>query len=122
MKLTIDKVYSKDFIDYIVDYIGEKVIDTFNNIEVQKIDQEFNINTYQVFKLAVRNLIIKESSTNYTITINKNIRYNGNNLNSLVNMITYGNRTCKGYPLIEKIFNLVHNNIDILYKEWLIGY
>ena len=122
MKLTIEKIYSKDFIDYVVNYIQNKVIDTFNNIEAQKINKEFNIDTYQIFKLAAKNLIIKESPTNYTVTINRNVKYKGYNLNSLVNMITYGNRTCKGYPLIEKIFNLVHNNIDILYKEWLIGY
>ena len=122
MKIIIDKSYNESFVKvFLVKYIHDKILDLYNPNKVLRINNEFKINSKKVFEVAANNLIVNETPTYYKVSINRNVRVDSNNLVSLLNLITYGSRTCKGYTLIIDIFNFIKDNLDVLYKEWLDG-
>lgn len=114
--------YSKEFITWLSKELLKIFNDSFNRKRLAIIDKEFNIDSLNIIKFALNNLCINEQSNSYSISINKNLKFDHQPLDSLINLITYGNRSCKGYAIILDIFNYIVKNIDILYKEWLDGY
>ncbi len=120
MQLTIHNkdLYSKEFVfGYLRRYIYELFIKHNDPIRFKVIDKEFGIDCLEAVKYALANLQVSETTNSYLISINKNLRYKNANLDSLINLITYGNRSCKGYTLVYDIFNYIANNLDIIYKE-----
>ena len=123
MKLVIynKEKYHKEFIKYLSKFI----LDVFNgSINLRKIDlirDEFGIDVLNIIRFALKNLKITEQPNSYTIEIDKNKKYKHENVSSLINLITYGNRSCKGYPIVYDIFKFIAENIDRLYEEWLDG-
>lgn len=114
--------YSKEFITWLSKELLKIFNDSFNRKRLVRIDKEFNIDSLNIIKFALNNLCIDEQSNSYSISINKNLKFDHQPLDSLINLITYGNRSCRGYTIILDIFNYIAKNIDILYKEWLDGY
>ena len=115
-------IYSKEFITWLSKELLKIFNDSFNRKRLAIIDKEFNIDSLNIIKFALNNLCINEQSNSYSISINKNLKFNHQTLDNLINLITYGNRSCRGYTIILDIFNYIAKNIDILYKEWLDGY
>lgn len=124
MKLVIynKENYHKDFIYH---YLPELILNTFNgSINLKKIDtinDEFGIDTLNIIRFALKSLKITEQPNSYTIEIDKNKKYKHENVNSLISLITYGNRSCKGYSIVYDIFKFIAEKIDQLYEEWLDG-
>ena len=120
MKLVIynKHKYSEDFIyNHIPNYLYSIITNSIDKKKLINIDQTFGINTEEIIDDALKHLKITESANSYTIEINKNRKYKGLNENALINLITYGNRTCKGYNLIYITFSLVAEKLDLIYKE-----
>ncbi len=113
--------YSRKFIEDIPNKILELFNELFNRKRLSLIDKEFDINSLNIIRFALENLSISEQSNSYSISINKNLKFDHQSVDSLINLITYGNRNCKGYTIVLDIFNYIAKNIDILYKEWLDG-
>ena len=112
-------LYAKSFIyKYLPKYIYNLAISSCDKKILDKFDKEFDINSLEVIKKSMGNLIVSEQWDSYIIKTDKNLKYDRFNLDSVINLITYGNRTCKGYKLIFDIFELVGKKIDIIYKEW----
>lgn len=115
-------IYSKEFITWLSKELLKIFNDSFNRKRFIRIDKEFNIDSLNIIKFALNNLCVNEHPNSYSISINKNLKFDHQPLDSLINLITYGNRSCKGYAIILDVFNYIANNIDILYREWLDGY
>lgn len=112
--------YSKSFIEkYLPSYIMSIFKRSYSKKKLEELDKEFNIDSLNIIKTALKNLKISEQTNSYSIEINKNVKYKHQNIDSLINLITYGNRSCKGYLIIYKIFKEIAENIDIIYEEWL---
>lgn len=113
--------YSREFVDYIPSIALKLFNESFDRKRLFNIDKEFNINSLNIIRFALENLSISEQPNSYTISINKNLKFEHQPIDSLINLITYGNRNCKGYTIVLDIFNYITKNINILYKEWLDG-
>lgn len=87
------------------------------------IDKEFDIDSFNIIKLALENLTIsKVNQLMYIISINKNLKINHISIESYINLITYGNRSVKGYPIIREIFKDTSENIEEIWEKWKNGY
>lgn len=113
--------YSREFIDYIPSIALKLFNESFNRKRLFNIDKEFNINSLNIIRFALENLSVSEQPNSYTISINKNLKFEHQPIDSLINLITYGNRDCKGYTIVLDIFNYIAKKVNILYKEWLDG-
>lgn len=120
MKLVINKKYSRDFVyNYLPKYINDLVVANYNPTRAYGINQELKINLLNVFIQAVRTLRMHETGASYMLLVNKNVRVKNKSLEEVINYITYGSRTFKGYPLLLNVFNTVSNNLYIIYQRWL---
>jgi len=113
--------YNRKFIEDLPSIALKLFNNSFNRMRLLNIDREFDIDSLNIIKFALKNLIISEQPNSYSISINKNLKYDHQPVDSLINVITYGNRNCRGYTIVLDIFNYIVKNIDILYKEWLDG-
>lgn len=121
MKLILDKKLYKH--DFIYSYLKSFMFDLFKQLcdkrKLKLIDDEFNIHSYTTLLVAFRLLKITNTSDSYIISINKNLIIEDHRLNTLIDMITYGNRSVKGYPIVLKVFDIVKKNISYIYEDWL---
>jgi hypothetical protein len=113
--------YNRKFIEDLPSIALKLFNNSFNRMRLSNIDNEFDIDSLNIIRFALKNLIISEQPNSYSISINKNLKYDHQPVDSLINVITYGNRNCRGYTIVLDIFNYIVKNIDILYKEWLDG-
>lgn len=114
--------YDRDFIyNYLPKYMLNLFDESFDRNRLNLIDKEFNIDSLNVIKFSLKNLKISEQLNSYIIEIDKNKKINHLNVSSLINAITYGDRSCKGYLIVYDIFKLISDNINQLYEEWLDG-
>lgn len=113
--------YNRAFVDAVPRKILALFNSSFNRLRLSNIDKKLNINSLNIIRFALKNLIVSEQTNSYSISINKNLKYDHQPIDSLINVITYGNRNCKGYTIVLDIFNYIAKNIDILYREWLDG-
>lgn len=122
MQITIEEKdkYNKYFIyNYLPRYMYSIIENSYSSYKTKKLRKELNVNILSVYKFAIEKISIVESGDTYIISINKNLKYKDYNLNSLINYITYGNRTIKGYNLLHVLFNYISKNIADIYVEWL---
>lgn len=109
--------------EYLPDYIYSIFISSVNTLRLREFNEFFDIDSLEILDTALKNLLItKNGNYIYTITINKNLKYEDISLEFWVSVITYGNREIKGYPIILEIFNLISDDITEIYKEWVDGY
>ena len=122
MRLIINKAYNEYFVKkFLIKYIHDRILNVYDPSKAFKLNTEFKINSQKILEAVANNLVVNESPTYYKICVNKNIKLNNVSIIQLLNLITYGNRSCKGYTLVLDIFNFVKENLDVLYKEWLDG-
>lgn len=113
--------YSRKFIEDLPNIALDLFNSLFNRHRLKIISDEFNIDSIGAIRFSLKNMIISEQPNSYSISINKTLKFNHLPIDSVINLITYGNRNCKGYTIVLDIFNYIAKNIDILYKEWLDG-
>lgn len=124
MKLVI---YKKNelYKDFIYKYLPSLILNIFNGSydlkRLKLIDDEFSIDSMSIIRFSLKNLKVSEQPNSFTIEIDKNKRYKKENVESLINLVTYGNRSCKGYPIVHDIFKFIADHIDQIYEEWLDG-
>lgn len=122
MRLIINKAYNEYFVKkFLIKYIHDRILNVYDPSKALKLNTEFKINSQKILEAVANNLVVNETPTYYKICVNKNIKLNNVSIIQLLNLITYGNRSCKGYTLVLDIFNFVKENLDVLYKEWLDG-
>ena len=125
MKLIIQNKNNKfpeEFINYLPTYMLEELNTLFRYTKCKHMTLFLRLNILSIFKYALKNLIISKVGETYIISINKNLRYNKYNLKSLLDFITYGNRSLKGYRLLYIIFEDTSKNIDTIYERWQNGF
>ena len=105
---------------YLVGYIYNTVQNNLNQTRLKLFDNYLNINSREVILLALRNLdITKQAVNSYKISISKIKTYKDKSLHEWINLITYGDREIKGYPVVLNIFKEAQENITGLYKRYL---
>lgn len=125
MKIIINNTYNIDkFVyNYLPVYIYELFINTVEIERFNTFNKELKLNSFNIISNLLKSLSIsKINDTSYDISINKNIKINGQSAETYLNFITYGSRSIKGYPIILNIFKYVANNIEDIYERWLSGY
>ena len=120
MKLAINKKYKKEFAyKYIPELIYKLIYNSGSNYT--QINNEFGINSLYAFRVILKTLIRSETTDEYILSINKNLKLYDTNLDNLTKLITYGNREVKGVPILLNVFNYIENNLDQIYERWLNG-
>lgn len=105
---------------YLVGYIYNTIQNNLNQTRLKLFDNYLNINSREVILLALRNLdITKQAQNSYKISISKIKTYKDKPLHGWINLITYGDREIKGYPIVLNTFKEVQENITGLYKRYL---
>lgn len=108
--------------EYLPDYIYRLFITSVSPIRLREFNEFFEINSLEILDQALKKLLItKNGKYEYTIKIDKKLKYNNVSLESWITIITYGNREIKGYPILLDIFNFTSDNITEIYEEWVDG-
>lgn len=121
------KIVSENQIDnfvkvFIPNYIMSRFETNVNKFLLHRFDDMFDIDSYGALKFALRNLLItKEKTDTYIIKFDKSLRYDEYFIMDYVNLITYGTREIRGYPILLDIFKYVSDNISTLYTMWEVG-
>lgn len=120
MQLT---VISNDNIDsfvynYLTNYIPELFKKSVDKQRLELLNKEFKIDSFSILTKALNNLLVTKNGNQYIIKINRNIKVGKHYINYYINLINYGNREIKGYPIILDIFKFISNNIKNIYREW----
>ena len=119
MEIVFNKSYGKRFAKYLTVYMYNLADSIIDLKRCDNIDNEFNINSKQIILAAIKNSSIDLTDDKFIIRINKNLKYNHMNMNKLISQITYGNRSVKGYRIIEDLFKYIQGDIKNIYEEWL---
>lgn len=105
---------------YLVGYIYNTVQNNLNQTRLKLFDNYLNINSREVILLALRNLdITKQAVNSYKISVSKIKTYKDKSLHEWINLITYGDREIKGYPVVLNTFKEVQENIMGIYKRYI---
>ena len=121
MKLYIDEKYPENFACEVVPKIMFNLfINSCNKQRLTQLSKALDINCSDVIKLAINTLIKSKTNGCYTLSISK-LKLDDRTLDDLVHIITYGDRTIQGYPILLDIFEYITENIDRLYERWLNG-
>jgi hypothetical protein len=121
MNILINKKVNQDFVIYLKKYIFKYFIDICDKRKLKLIDEEFKIKSYKILFIAFKLLKITNTTEYYVIYIDKNLTVDGKRLSTLINMITYGNRSVKGYTIVLDIFKSIKKNISYIYDDWKNG-
>ena len=118
-----NKEVSKTFFtEYLPLYLKEIYLRRVNLQKFKKINDEFKINSHKIILFALDHLSISHINENeYIISVNKNIKLNGQSLMIYLNNITYGNLNVKGYPILYDIFSEANKHIEDIYWGWGLG-
>ena len=119
MNIVLNKEVGIRFIKYLISYMYNIANNIIDVKRCKNIDIEFNIDSKQIILFAIKNLSISSTSTDYIIRIDNNLKYNHMNLGKLINLITYGNRSVKGYNIISDLFTLIKDDLPNIYERWL---
>ena len=120
MKLAINKKYNKEFAyKYLPELIYKLIYNSGCNYT--QINNRFNINSLYVFRIVLKTLIRSETTDEYILSINKNLKLYNMHLDNLIKLISYGNRETKGVPILLNVFSYIENNLEQIYARWLNG-
>ena len=107
---------------YLLYYIKKLYLNLVDFSKFSEIDKEFKINSHKILLLALDSLLVsKVNDSLYIISVNKNIKVNGTGLEIYLNQISYGNLSCKGYPILPEVFKKVKDSIMEIYWRWELG-
>lgn len=121
MKIIIDDHYDIDFIYSIPQYIKLYLDKNLNVNKCERFKEEFNVDVKNAFNFAIATLVIRHIDNYYTIEIDKNKYYDNINISRLINLITYGNRSVRGYKILLNLFDFISNKTDMIYRRWKSG-
>lgn len=118
------KDLDKEFIYvYLPDYIYKAFLLTVDETRLKEFDEFFDIDSLKILIRALKNLLITKNGVyEYIFKVNKILKYNNVSISSWINVITYGNREVKGYPILIDLFKSLSENIKTIYKEWENGH
>ncbi len=123
MQLTITNKIENASLDsfiygYLKGYIYNLFLISVNRLRLKPFDELFEIDSFDILKQAMLNLVIsKQGHNTYNIKPNNLIKVEDNYIDYYINLITYGNREIKGYPIILDLFKFIYNNINKIYGE-----
>lgn len=123
MQLTITNKIENSSLDsfiygYLKGYIYNLFLISVNRLRLKPFDELFEIDSFDILKQAMLNLVIsKQGHNTYNIKPNNLIKVEDNYIDYYINLITYGNREIKGYPIILDLFKFIYNNINKIYGE-----
>ena len=80
------------------------------------LEQE-NINVYKIFLKAINSLQLTQTTSDWILYVSPTQKYKGKNLSKLLDKITYGTLSIKGYPLLQEIFEYINKNIFVYYAR-----
>ena len=119
MNIVIDDFYGESFANSIPKYIYSVLKNKKVNVSIyNSYKDEFGIDLNNVILALIDSLVVRHTNNKYIIEIDKNKFYNGENIEKLVNIMTYGSRTVKGYTAIMHLFETIQNNIQLIYRRW----
>lgn len=118
MKLNISKEYPMEFV-LSLKAVAKELLGTNINKERCKyyLEQE-NINVYKVFLTAINSLQLTQTTSDWILYVSPTQKYKRKNLSKLLDKITYGTLSTKGYPLLQEIFEYINKNIFVYYTRW----
>ena len=116
--------FDENFIyNYLPNYIYDQFLKSADISRLVEFDEFFDINSFDILKKAIRNLLItKNGNYEYIIKVNKVLKVDNVTIDVWISVITYGNREVKGYPILIDLFKHIQENIGLIYKEWEDGY
>ena len=126
MRIKIVVGSDSDVKDFVYNYVPKSILKSFiahaNKQKLKLFDEEFGVNSYDALLYALKHLnVVKHKNFTYVIEFNKNLKYNNLSIMYYVNLVTYGNRSIRGYDILPKIFRFNSNNIHALYMRWMLG-
>lgn len=119
MKFKISSKYPEEFVLGLKPLLREQLLAILDPGRVEYYQKRLRINIVNILLLAINSMQYSKNSVNYTFTLSKTARYKNQNLADLVQKITYGNLSMKGYPVLEQVFKNSEKNITVLYDRWL---
>lgn len=117
MKLNISKEYPMEFILSLKNTAKELLDDNINKERCKYYLENENINVYKIFLEAINSLHLTQTTSDWILYVSPVQKYKGKNLAKLLNKITYGTLSLKGYPLLQEIFEYITKNIFVYYTR-----
>lgn len=118
MKLNISKKYPIEFVISLKSIAKELLDANINKERCKYYLENENINVYKVFLEVINSLHLTQTTSEWILYVNPVQKYKGQNLSKLLNKITYGTLSLKGYPLLQEIFENITKNIFVYYTRW----
>lgn len=118
MKINISTEYPIKFVLDLRKYLVEALTIIIRQERLEYYYKKENIDLLKLLIYTISNLKVMKNAREYTLYIDPYMVYNGNNLVKLLNKITYGTRTLKGYPILEELFKYTQANINVYYDRW----
>lgn len=118
MKINISKEYPSQFVLSLKDTAIKLLITHISKERCEYYLKKENINIYKIFLDAINSLQLTQTTSDWILYLDPVKMYKGENLAKLLNKITYGNLTMKGYPLLQEIFEDIEKNIFVYYTRW----
>ncbi len=139
MKLEItysNELLTKQFGNWLINKINDLFIQRINKSKLIPWDIYLNqepsyksiylkkISTFDILMIGIRNLVCDDIPGKLIIKIDPNQYVPGLDrirINSICKLITYGNTSIKGYPIILDILNEIADNIDNYIEQYMEG-
>lgn len=114
--------YDREFVySYLPTYMYNILRRSLDKNHLERLSKSFNFDIEDALLTGFKNLKVTEDVNSYTISLDKNLKKDNLFIAQLVKMITFGNLNTKGYPIANKIFDLVRDYLPSLFKEWKRG-
>lgn len=130
-----DNVNLNDFCSWlkpiIIDYANNAIIDkklvrfnkyVNNDINIKWFaNKPLKINCKDVLLAGLNNLVYKRQGNDYIIEIDaNNYIYNSSaKFIDIIKLINYGNMVLSAYPIVDKIFDYITENLETYYSQYL---
>ena len=119
IQITINKDENIDaFVyGYLPNYIYNEFINRLNFKRLTLYNKEFNINSFNIMRYALKHLLITKVRNNtYLIKLDKSLKYKDHLVINYIQLITYGTRQIRGYSILLDIFRDISSNISDIYN------
>lgn len=100
-------------------FIYTTFLSRVNTNRLQPFDEEFDINSLNALKYALKNLLVTKQGENaFIIKFDNTLKYDDHPIGFYVNLITYGTRQIKGYSIILDVFEEVKEDLPYMYSAF----
>lgn len=120
-KIFVNVNYGKPFIIKLMIVIRHKLEDNLSNIKLKEmkkyLKKNYKISLEQLVNTVCNNFKISKYGNEYIIRLNKSVKINDTTyLESLVNLVDYGNTEIKGVNFFSSIIKEIEENINNYYR------